>query len=77
MAKKKKKMSPSQAAAARWKDSEDYVEDDFELESEARFWWRKMGRGGRIRLFVAIFIVILCVWVFLGMPGVVLYPLFD
>ncbi|MDO4889890.1 MAG: hypothetical protein Q3963_00900 [Coriobacteriaceae bacterium] len=75
--KKKKKMTASQAASARWTESEDYIEDDFQMESEARFWWRKMGRRGHIGLIGTIIIITLGVWVMLGMPGVILFPLFG
>ena len=77
MAKKKKKMTPQQAASARWDESEDKIEDQFEMESEARFWWRKMGRRGHVGLIGTIIIVIFGVWVMLGMPGVIVYPLFG
>jgi hypothetical protein len=77
MAKKKKKMTAKQAAQARWVDSENYVEDPFEMESEARFWWRKMGRRGRVGLIASAIIAIFGVWVILGMPGVAVYPLFG
>ncbi len=71
MAKKKKKMTASQAASARWEESEDYIQDDFEMESEAQFWWRKMGPRGRRRFFIVVLFIILGGWVMLGMPGVV------
>lgn len=74
MAKKKKKMTASQAASARWKDSPDYVEDDIELESEAAFWWRKMGRRGHVGFIGAIIVALLGFWFILGMPGVVVHP---
>ena len=77
MAKKKKKMTAAQAASARWTESEDYVEDDFEMESEARFWWRKMGRRGNVGLIGAALVIIFGAWVMLGMPGVIVYPLFG
>ena len=77
MAKKKKKMTAAQAASARWTESEDYIEDDFEMESEAQFWWRKMGKRGRRRFVIVILILVFGVWVMLGMPGVIEYPLFG
>lgn len=77
MAKKKKKMSASQAASARWADSEDFKEDEFEYESEARFWWRKMGRRGHVGLIGTIIVGLFGLWMILGMPGVVVYPLFG
>ena len=77
MAKKKKKMTASQAASARWTDNEDYIQDDFEMESEAKFWWRKMGPRGRRRIVIVVIIITFGVWVILGMPGVIVYPLFG
>lgn len=77
MARKKKKMSAQQAASARWENSEEYIEDPFEMESEARFWWRKMGPRGQRRLVIVVLIIIFGVWVMLGMPGVIVYPLFG
>lgn len=71
---KKKKMTASQAASARWKDNPDYQEEDFEMESEAAFWWRKMGRRGQIRLILVILILLFGFWFILGMPGVVTHP---
>jgi hypothetical protein len=77
MAKKKKKMTASQAASARWTESENYIEDEFEMESEAKFWWRKMGRRGHVGLIASAIILLFGLWVILGMPGVIVYPLFG
>ena len=72
MAKKKKKMTASQAASARWTDNEDYEEE--ELESEAAFWWRKLGRRGHIRIVAVVIILLFGLWFILGMPGVLTHP---
>lgn len=76
MAKKKKKMTAKQAAEARWTERDDYV-DPFEEESEAAFWWRKMGRRGHVGFVGAIIVALLGLWFILGMPGVVVYPIFG
>jgi hypothetical protein len=47
------------------------------MESEAQFWWRKMGPRGRRRFVIVVLIIIFGVWVMLGMPGVIVYPLFG
>lgn len=73
MAKKKKKMTPKEAASARWAESPDF-KDDFEMESEAAFWWRKMGRRGHVGLIGTIIVCLFGLWFILGMPGVVTHP---
>ena len=73
MAKKKKKMTPKEAAEARWENRPEF-EDKYEMESEAAFWWRKMGRRGRVGFIGTVIVLLFGLWFILGMPGVFTHP---